>query len=307
MTLKEIAELAAAKVGKLSPSGIAKAKIFCKSRYEIIFNMAFWDDTRILVPLNTNGGIVILPRGIDRVIAIKKGNYDYIPSRGIPEVIQYNPTMYEPNETFSGYTIMPDSFVATQPNGQKINCESNSVDDNNKQILIQGITNDIEIDEIITLKNDAQTLSVNQYDTIIKLTKDITAGTVTIVPENDQNTIIQRLMPYDTDRRQTVLRIHGSYSTAQSLIIYGKSRFKNLIHDLDSPQIGKIDNILQTFVLADLLDWRRQYNKAAIKFAEAEKLLNTLITAESVQEDRSSRIDINDNNINNEWDNYDSF
>ena len=307
MTLKEIAELAASKVGKLSPNGIEKAKTFCKSRYEVIFNMAFWDDTRILVPLDTNGGIVILPRGIDRVIAIKKGNYDYIPSKGIPEVIQYNPAMYEPNETFSGYTIMPDSFVATQPNGQRINCESNSADDNGKQILIQGVTNDIEIEEIITLKNDTQTLSVNQYDSITKLTKEITSGTVTIVSENDQNTVIQRLMPYDTDRRQTVLRIHGTYSTAQSLIIYGKSRFKNLNHDLDAPQIGKIDNILQTFVLADLLEWRRQYNKSASKFAEAEKLLNTLITAESVQEDRSSRIDIVEDNYSYNWDSDDSF
>ena len=72
MTLAEIAELATTKLHRTDAESVAEAKVYARSRYNMVWNSRLWRDAQGLLSTSLAATqTVILPALVDRVIGCR--------------------------------------------------------------------------------------------------------------------------------------------------------------------------------------------------------------------------------------------
>jgi hypothetical protein len=144
----------------------------------------------------------------------------------------------------------------------------------------QDITFTSAIDRIIGARWDGmQILPVNQEQVFqINATAWDASGTPVAFSE----------LPKDSSGL-TRIRLYEIPQTTRTLVVIGKAPSETLT-DNQSPRLGGIDQCLQAYVLGDLWQSIRQFNKAALLYEEAEAFLREMIKIEQEQTAYSNRI-----------------
>lgn len=287
MTLQELAEYVCDKVGPNDSETMALAKRMIQRRYQMIWDSHLWSDSLVLQPdLSAVNGIVTLPHKIDRIVALRWGQFELPPINTV-NVFQLHPRMLD--ETGIPVAFVELSPVATliPPLSEPMVLVSSSASDTGL-VTVRGELNGIEVEETINLNGLTPVITANSYDVALMLSKGATAGTVTV--KSTGGLVLQTLLPGETERKHVRLKLIANPTATESLLALGKRRLSPLVNPNDTPALRSIDNALLAFAQADLLERQRQYAKAQAKVAEAAGLMDTMRALEASQNASITRI-----------------
>ncbi|HWA07919.1 MAG TPA: hypothetical protein VG838_00480 [Opitutaceae bacterium] len=289
MTLGEIVSYACGKVGLTDDTAKARARSYAAMRYQLIFRSALWKDALSIYTkaLAANANTVILPSQVEKVLGVRSGSRALMPA---DQVFLFNddPLAWERSGGEVQFTLPAVTALsgAPQTGGEKLRFVSSNNSDTTKKVTIYGRdANQEEATEVLTLNGTSNVDSVNSYEEVYLLSKDVTAGAVTVTGVSS-TAALQSLRPTETLRRHTRVRIHDTPVEAVTLSVLAKRRPNPLENDTDSTLLPALDNALLALVLGDMLQWQDAYAKGNTCFDEGNALLESLKKTEVWQEAR---------------------
>lgn len=289
MTLSELADLVTTKMHRTDTQSIAEAKTYIKARYKMLWDSRPWRDaiSTISIPAESVTRTMILPRIVDRVMAVRWGDKTNLLPQDLGTVFSVDPGLFERTGQPAGFSIISPSAVAVSPASGKIFVTS-SDPNATYSVSIRGIYGSTEVYETITLAGKSVISSVNSYDEIYDLSKDST-GSDLIVTKADSSVILNLDAP-ETSRQHQRIYFQVTPDYTLPLLILFKRRFKPLVNDSDSPEIAGIDNALLAAALADMQEGQRQYGKAQVKMQESSLMAQQMADLERHQSAASSQL-----------------
>ena len=274
MTRLEIVNFVCDKVGKTDLNSKEKCASFVKRRYEMIYDSALWKDSLVMAPTMTaNSDKLVLPYAIQRVVAVRWNVTELAPvDQSL--LLRVDPEIFERSGTPSRFSEMTPVGVSVLPaSAERLNFVSSNSSDTNITILIRGELSNVEQVETVTLNGTTTVSSTKSWDVIYTLSKQETAGTVTVTGFTSGTTYLT-LWDVESERKYARIRLHEIPSdTSKSILVLGKRRLRQLDNDLDTPLIRNIDNAIIAYVQGDMLELGRQYGKAQTKYQEGGAML----------------------------------
>lgn len=307
MTLGDMAALVCAKVRQSDATALLRCKQFLRQRYEMIWNEEMWTDslfrlefsfdmssTAVAADLpfanffSRDVGIWHLPPTVDRILALRKTDQGV----GVADNFRF----YRDTLDAFAQTGAPVAFTTegaafadlrgklaeiTAAVGVTIRFVDNAADSNatarlvyldmdgEEQVLDVVQSTIGQIDDIIPQVILSISKSQSQSDFEISLAGDVifTLSPATTVGKRYPR--IQLLpMPTETTEFKALV----------------KRKPLRLSDDNDEPAIRGVDNCLMEYAQADMYERSRQLGKAALKRADADKLLGQLKKIEVAQE-----------------------
>lgn len=276
MILGDLALLVGNKVGMTDATTLALIKSWAARRHQMICDGALWKDLLGIYTLSVTAGQteVILPAQIDRHVAAK---YDQTNIMPVDQVFVFatDPGMWDRTGLPMRMAELPAVGARTMPATEKISLVSSNAADTATKITIVGQLAGEEITETLTLNGTTVVQSANSYDLLFTVSKQATAGNVTVKGVTSNTTLVT-LQAAETERRHVRLRLLEAPQAAITLMILGKRKAPALTNDSDQPALRGIDPCLEAFVLADVYEWQRQGDDAAAKRQEAMALREQL-------------------------------
>lgn len=324
MTLDELAEFVVEKVGATDEDSKATAKLFLRRRYRMIWDAFNWSDAMAMVSVTstTSHPYLLLPEGVSRVVSIRNANNALLSAMDINTLFAANPDYWDTSGTPIGFTNAAPA-VCGAPGAANITWNlsgySSAEATDPAEIYFQGVFEDLngdthEIKSWILDDDDANLLesfwvlsfsvSFNTENTVTKLElrENSQAGTLRYTffnPANDQTTRQVSTYPFDNGntpatfteaRRRCRIRLLKKPDAAVAYLALCKRSCPSLDEDYHAANITDIDNVLIDFAQGDMLQRQRQYGKAQLIFAEADRHLKIRIEQERTNSARSSQI-----------------
>ncbi|MEW6303497.1 MAG: hypothetical protein AB1705_08510 [Verrucomicrobiota bacterium] len=305
MNLADMAAHVCGKVRKTDSAALAKCKGFIRQRNELIYNDQLWRDslyqfdftfsTTALADPNTatvaEEGIWLLPRVVDRVVALRTSD------RGLAPVAQeilfrQDPDRFaESGNPVEFYKMSPVvwQFGVAGADAVALYVEAENAADAGSPVHVRYIS---VLDELIQetinavvtagLGGFSGLLSASVKE-IVSFSKGATAGYIWL--NNGTGTRYTALGAAETShQRYPRLRIMTKPNQDTAMKALVKKRHQPLTYDYDEPDLLGIENTLLAFAQGDMLEWMRQYSKANLKFQEALGLLEAYKIKEVAQE-----------------------
>lgn len=181
----------------------------------------------------------------------------------LQEITEKFPGLLATQGTVERYTIFPDVVRAQPSSSSALSISSSSASDATQTVRIKGIdSNNVELEESVTLNGTSAQTSTNSYTRIRSITKSATTtGRITIT-SNAAAVTVAIMAPADLDYKVMKLRLHQVPSNIITIRVPYYIRPYPLVNDNDVPVIDCADGIE---LGAEMRAWRykRQFGKAA--------------------------------------------
>ena len=255
-------------------------KSFCNTIYFDILKRVNYKDINPLNTLSTVAGQQDYPLPNDfgkEVYVLDTTNNVEIAPIDLQELVRDYPDTLSSTGEVKRYTIL-SSPVRKQPtSASTLSFTSSSAADTTQLIRVKGTdSNDVELDETITLTGTSAAVSTNTYKTIRSITKSAsTAGRVTATSNTGAVTVAV-LSPADTAYMVKIIRLHYIPNGVINLSIPYIIEPYPLVSDYDQPVI---DAAVAIELGATMMTWRykRQFSKAAEYERQYERAVDTMI------------------------------
>ena len=315
MTLLEMAEQVAERIGVADDHTLAQAKKFLKRRYALVYDSQLWSETLIAVPhTNTDEeDIVHVPSVMEKVLQIRYGSSgsSYLLQQiNHQQVFQINPdALDEEGDRVAWTELQPAATWEPVAATNYFAIIGTNTGDTTQQVTIKGHDTSGISESVSFTLNLAGTARVYQdvngdYITgmtvVEMISKPETLGLVSVVKGTDFTDILTStdkctsLASWETSRQhvrvQLLRSVAQTAASTESLLFYGKRRLVPLVGDTDTPVITKIDDVLIALATADMLERERQYGKAQIKVQEGNALLANRLMSERNQKGNRMQI-----------------
>lgn len=266
-------------------------KRFSNDAYFEILRRFNWDtiDPDYSFPTVAGTQDYVLPNNFKKEIYLyDTTNLRYIPYISLAQLVEKFPESISTQGLVEQYTIFPD-VVRTQPtSASTLSIVSSSASDTTQQVRVKGTdSNDVEIEESVTLTGTVAAVTTNSYKEIRSISKSATTvGRITITSNSGvvTNAILSLT---DLDYKVTKIRLH---SIPNSVITYKLPYHINpypLVNDMDTPIIDCAEGIE---LGATMRAWRykRQFQKAQEFERLFEKWINDVIWDKENQPNRTN-------------------
>lgn len=304
MTLGDMAALVCAKVRQSDAMALLRCKQFLRQRYEMIWNEEMWTDSLFRLEFSfdmsttavasdlpfanffsRDVGIWHLPPTVDRILALRKTDQGV----GVADNFRfYRDTLDAFAQTGAPVAFSVEGAVVADLRGKLTTVEAEGVvlnspgGDSGAAIRIAYLDFDGE-EQILTSSNvDAGYSNTFYPQVILSASKTATNNSIAFALDGDQIAVMTaaalvakrcpriQLLPMPTDTTEF-----------KALV---KRKPLRLSDDNDEPAIRGVDNCLMEYAQADMYERGRQLGKAALKRADADKLLGQLKKIEVAQE-----------------------
>jgi hypothetical protein len=324
MTLDELSDLVVEKVGTTDDESRTVAKLFLRRRYKMIWDAFNWSDAMAMVSVtsSTSHPYLFLPEGVSRVVSIRNASNSVLSSMDLNTLFAASPDFWDTSGTPVGFTHAAPA-VAGAPAAANIvwnlSGYNNAEATDPGEIYFQGVFEDLdgdthEVKSWIIDDDDANLLesfwvlsfsvSFNTVNTVTKLElrEGTQAGTLRYTffnPANDQTDRQVTTYPFDNGntpaasveaRRRCRIRLMKKPDAAVAYLALCKRSCPSLDEDFHTANITDIDNVLIDFAQGDMLQRQRQYGKAQLIFAEADRHLKIRIEQERSNSGHAVRI-----------------
>jgi len=254
------------------------------ARHRMICDMALWLDLLNLYTLSAPAAepILTLPAQVDRVLAARTDSVNLMP---VDQIFMFrdDPAAFDRTGTVLRFAQMPKVGTRTAPTSEKLSLISDNNSDTTQSVSIVGELAGAEKRETLTLNGTSAVQSVNSYDIVYSLTKQSTAGTVSVTGVTSAAALLT-LLADETSRTHCRLRLLETPSATTTIIVLGKRLPTPLTNNSDEPAIRGLDRALEAFVMADALEWMGQNDDAKDKVQEAMALVAALKNVEVYQQ-----------------------
>jgi hypothetical protein len=290
MTLFDIATFVCTKLGKIDDDSLLACKEFIRRRHQMVYDLALWKDSICLeqVPLQLEGSNppiyrygAILSGEVRQPIKIRLGSaYGSaeltLGVRAINDMMQFEslletgaPANWHEEGTSGVPVFMPDG-------GGPLSFEAFSVDAGKKVYISGRSTESGNKAETLTMAAGVNSTTTGDWERIYAIEKEATAEAVTMTHAGT----ITLMGPTDTVFRYPVIRLSpmplGETQQYPWALVYGKRFLRQMAGDGDLLQLKNADNLLIAYATGDMLERSRQYGKAAVKFQEAQGMLEVM-------------------------------
>lgn len=311
MTLLEMTNFVCERVGKTDATTAALVKKFIKARYRMIWDSCAWKDTQFVTFVESTKLAVnfdlqgmqylfaplcelVLPSQVAQVLGLRYGiggsSGVKLDSYDAASLFGLNANAFTELGDIVAFTQLESSATRNVLNGKILSFSSSDELDTLISIEIEGnCTTDHDSllaqpttrrRETLVLDGTTPVLTENTYDFVYSISKPVTLGTIT-AKETAQNSWMVELFPEETSRSYIHLMVHrgpGLFVPPVNpndgfFFILGKRQFYDITKDNSVPVIRGIDNALMTYATADLWERMRQFTKAQLKVAEADRLM----------------------------------
>jgi hypothetical protein len=282
MTLAEMADLVCDKVGKTDPDTQAFVKKCLRRRYQLIWDMHLWKDTLTLAtvqnavystaPASAFHGQLLLPKRIERVLAIRRGEDQSLGDQELIHMFLTDPSQFEREGAPLRYSRLHPLAISTwiEEEEEYLQLRSSSTSDVGVTVRVRedaeagdGSSEDITLNGT-SLVNSAKT----DYVAPVQIAKPETVGTITVTGYRT-GSVLAVLGPKETSVTYARVRLHDTPESEEDYLVLGKTKCANFTEDYDTSVIPGIDDALIAFAQCDLLEKLRQYAKAQAKATEA--------------------------------------
>jgi len=309
MTLSDMAALVCAKVRQSDATALTRCKQFLRQRYEMIWNDELWNDslfrlefsfdmspsaTATSLPFpnffSRDVGIWHLPPTVDRILALRRTDQGV----GVADNFRfYRDTLDAFAQTGAAVAFTVDGAVAADLRGKLVSVEAEGV------VLSASAADAGAVVRVVYLDFDGeeQTLSATLetgysntfYPQVIQsVSKPTTTAAVGVVLDGD--TIINFASTLTVAKRYPRIQLLPLPTTTTEFKALVKRKPLALTDDNDEPAIRGVANCLMEYAQADMYERGRQLGKAALKRADADKLLAQLKKIEVAQEANNCQI-----------------
>lgn len=248
-------------------SGMATIiKVYINDIYRDLLRRANWQSYNPDYQITTVAGTrdYVLPSNFGKEKYVyDSSNLRYIPFIDFDSISEKYPALVNTQGTVDRYTIFYRS-VRTQPtSASTLSFSSSSSADTTQSVRIKGTdSNDIELEETITLNGMTPVPTVNTYKEIRSITKSATTTGRISGTSNAAAVVIAVLAPADLDYKVKIMRFN---QTPGSVIVFNVPYHiepYSLSNDNDVPVIDCAD-ILELGATAKAWRYKRQFQKAA--------------------------------------------
>jgi hypothetical protein len=300
MTLSQLTDHLCQKVGQTDDQSAAAAKGFIQARYRMIWDMALWKNSQVLLSCFSDSvapSQIILPETIERVLGVRNGSNEVLAQVAPGTVLAYDPGLFSATGRETNFIHLP-GVVSRKilPHALRVSFTPLAVDSSTPadaflglKVFIRGGAS-AELQEEVTLGLVGQPSTTFQYyDEVTVISKPRTPGDVLVDFDGTGGAI---LLWAD----QTIAPLHARVqmlpapTEPASYLIHGKLRCRGLAHASDTPQLDGVENAVLAFAQGDMLERQRQYAKAQLKIKEGQTLIQELLDLETNQTAYEQRI-----------------
>lgn len=240
-------------------------KVYCNNSYREILRRLNWDFINHNYEISAVAGTqdYVLPSNFGKEVYLRDStNLRYIPFISFSELAEKFSDTLSSQGTVDRYTIIND-VVRNQPSSAStLSFVSSSSADTSQSVRVKGTdSNDIELDETISLNGTTPVPSTNSYKEIRSITKSATT-TGRITCTSNSGAVTNAIMaPADLDYKVKKLRLHSIPGNALTLSFPYHFEPYPLSNDNDVPVMDCADGIE---LGATMMAWRykRQFAKA---------------------------------------------
>lgn len=281
-------------VRKNDSDSITKCKEYIKKWDRQLWDKLLWRDslfeyTHALTPSSNTlqaAGIVLCPKIIDRVIAVRAPNNMVLPT-SLEAFFQTTPDQFDDTGTPMEFTPM-SPVVHQFLTGTSVQFGISSASDVGKTIKVRYIdSNNNPQASTITLATLAPT--VTAVLVLEGFEKDTTVGTITAY--HSLNQTIVALGPTDTRAEpQQRIRLFPAPDSAITIRCLVKRKYQELTHDSEEVRLRNAENVIRAYAAGDMLARSKQFGQQLIKVQEAAALLADLAGIEYFQQANHQRL-----------------
>jgi hypothetical protein len=300
MTLTELTEHLCQKIGQSDDESLAAAKAFLQARYRMIWDLALWKDTQVLLSCLSDQvapGQIVVPETIERVLGIRNNGNEALAHVAPGAILAYDPALFSAAGHETNFIhlpgvvsrkILPTALqVSFTPAPSAVGLPADAY--LGQKIFIRGGTQ-VPLQEEVTLGLIGQpSTTYHYYDEVTVISKPGTPGEVLVDFSGTGGTIV-------LGAAQTTAPLHARVqllpapAERTTYLIHGKLRCRGLAYAADTTQLDGVENALLAFAQADMLERQRQYAKAQLKLKEGETLIQELLELERTQTAYEQRI-----------------
>jgi hypothetical protein len=284
-SLLEMADAVCARTGQFSLDSIILAKEFLRRNYQMIYDMALWTESTVVIDKPSVTGTLILPAFVDRVIAVR-GNANLGQLSAVQPSLYYgiNPWTFEQTGDPWAFSYLTPVAVATLPTAaERLSLSSSNVVDKSKVFISGELAGGLEVaHEQLTLNGTTPVLTDNSYLIPLTVAKDVTVANVTI---NGATSGVQLgyIRADERERKHIRLWLQPSPTSNVTCKVLCKRAIKPLVQDEDTPLLRDVGNALINLATADMFAKIGNAKGAEEAKAKGNAALKTLIDLEQQQ------------------------
>lgn len=308
MNLETLVERACLESGYNDPDDVVAAAKFARHWDEHIWNAALWKDALVawdvaVTPASNDDhaeGVVFLPEGIDRVVAVRTAanqvvvtgqehyyrmDYDSFTAQGAPVEFNILPPAWKTFYLLSAITNpTADQRLVIQTVGGSDGAETLRIRFQIADNSIRSMTGTVQ--EIYAYLYENTNLKTV---TVFSLSKPETALPIRVNGENADDIYAQLDADETSSPRYQRLRLFPRPTADLTLKVLGKAKYEPLEFDQQEPALRNCTNALLAYMRGSLRRRGGENGAAQLEFAEANALLEQVKQIEALQAANNQR------------------
>lgn len=284
-TLAEMTDSVCARCGMWGADVYALVAEFMRRNYQRVYDMALWQESLTIVEASRAAGVAVLPEYIGTILAIRfDGAYGALDVTDQSLYFRISPLVFEQSGTPVAFSILTPVAVRILPVATELLTFTSSSASDTSSVFISGESAGAVVSEKIALNGTTPQPTVNQYDVPLIISKQPTAGTITINGQTS-GTVFQTLGASERERKHLRIQFQPTpdINTVGNCMVLGKRKLHPLVDNGDSPILSNVTNILIDMTTSDLLTQKGDMPGAAAADKRAQADLLDLISLETKQ------------------------
>lgn len=258
--------------------------------YYEIYNLYPWDNTKIFnITVNTTDGTVVLPQTVEYVRAARIDDQPLPPVDEL-RVANWSPKTFDDTGDSVNFIYRTRSPVATQPaSATLLRIVSTSTADTSTlgNVRIEGTVDGVDDEEELALNGTSNVDGSKSFTEIREITKPKTTGRISIKQVDD--TVLGTIAPWDQQGHNKRIEILPNPTETVTVTLLCTRKFMDLVSDDDSIVIPEAESGITSFLIAALLEFGGNAQKAQIYQAKGTASIQSGAFSEQEINDRDFR------------------
>jgi hypothetical protein len=244
----------------------------------MVYDMALWNESQVLVNVAHDGQQAILPEYVGRVISVRASPNQYYSLTPVDNSLYFGmaPQIFEESggQPFNFSYLAPVGVSLLPPQREQLVIASTSTADQDN-VFIRGESAGVEVSETLALNGTTPVVTVNDYDVPLTISKLVTTGDV-IISGNTSLAQLERILANEIERKHLRIWLQPNGVSGTALVL-AKRRIRPLLQDEDTPLLSDIQNVLIFYATSECFGKLGNAAMATDAKAKGDGALKTLL------------------------------
>jgi len=290
-SLAEMTDDVCARCGDYQPATRIVIKQFLRRQYQMLYDLAFWNESLVLVNVAHDGMQAIMPEYVGRVISVRENANTYYSLSPADNSLYFGmaPQIFEQSggQPINFSYLTPVGVAVLPPQREKLAIASTSSADKGN-VFIKGESAGVMVSETLVLNGTTSVVTQNDYDVPLTLSKLVSTGDVIVVGFTS-GAQLERILAAETERKHIRLWLQPN-GVPGTMLVLAKRRIRPLLQDEDTPLLSDIQNVLIYAATSECFTKLKDAPSAADAKGKADAALKTLLDLNTQQGAASPRV-----------------